>query len=541
MRERLIHTLIDGLVASSVTLTVATGVSFFVPGMSRVALASGTAGALGVVVSTSQQHERLKRQIATEIDGAIFQLAEQIHQELGTILEQPLENNQASKEDSKSQSERTSSNSQKPSSDFKKVNSALQSDDVQEAIAWFTNREVTVENYRLPEPDADDIFDGLAMYLGKHYEHLSSLYKQMKRNVATGRRFRFNLSSSTHREINDCTQFCHRLNRAGLLSFYRYSKTDKIIQISLQKRSDVIHFFNGDWFERYVTHLVANLLDAKGLSYQCLSNPRIIYPNGDRFALDLFFLVEGHPLWIECKTGRDYNGYLQRYSNHRKALSIDISKAFLAILDIPEEQRQSTMRMWDLTVADQNTLLPMISEVLNLNAIASTEVDDPNSSSETSLDIEELLKKIQPLPEQRGIVIRELIRTVENLHEPITFRELRGLISEAINISRTRVQAVLRALFWSGYLLNDAQEPVASYNSPISSLQDSREEVLDRKCIERYAGVILEVYPDYFDDADNVRFFEESVGGQAPDRTTIEWLKNNQDNDFGDEEISCSN
>jgi hypothetical protein len=98
----------------------------------------------------------------------------------------------------------------------------------------------------------DELLDPIANYLGKHYSVLQKIHSRIKASIANKTQFFLNLSGKSQQEIQCCTQYCNYLYRATLLSHYYYDKRRKIIQGTVQRRGDIIQFFNGGWFERAI-------------------------------------------------------------------------------------------------------------------------------------------------------------------------------------------------------------------------------------------------------------------------------------------------
>lgn len=235
----------------------------------------------------------------------------------------------------------------------------------QKAIVWLAAQQVNVNSYRQLNPDVDIIFNNLAVYLGERYSSLGDLHTQIKRSITTQSHCGFSLLNKSQQDILNCTQFCSKLNDYSLLSMYNYSKSKKLIQGALQRRGDVTKFLNGEWFERFVYHQVSKLLSSQRLNSECMMNPILAFPNGDRFELDLVFMIEGRPLWIECKTGNNYNTCLERYSTHRKILGVPKERAILVILGISKEQTKNLTNLWDITVANTDNFVQVVKDAIN--------------------------------------------------------------------------------------------------------------------------------------------------------------------------------
>lgn len=341
---------VDGLVVSSAAV-VLSGFSFlFMPKNSNLALTGAILGGVGVAIALKQNQElKARSYYLTQENKTIRNLLnlEQIEQ---------LQKQNVLKDDDFLNMPKSSENQH----DKEVLTSVIE--DVELAIAQLQTRGITVYKYHQPKSQ-DAIFDKLALHLGKHYANFKELYRRLKRS-AGGEPFQLNLQNRTQEEISNFTNFCSILYQNSFLSYYHYCRADKFIKGNVQNRGDVKNFFTGLWFERFIYQVVSQIITSKGLSYTCLINSQIQFSNGNRFELDLFFLIDEKPLWIECKTGQDYNEHLRKYSAHRNTLAVSKERTFLVILDIPESQTTTLTNLWDITVVNQDNFAQSIAAVL---------------------------------------------------------------------------------------------------------------------------------------------------------------------------------
>lgn len=152
------------------------------------------------------------------------------------------------------------------------------------------------------------------------------------------------------------------LNQSGLLASYIYK--NKVIRGRVQpNRGDFIQFLNGGWFERYVYHQLAPKLAQNG-QVDCLVNPHLKFPNGDKFELDLLFVVDRRFLWVECKTGNHYSDCLPKYCQHGQILDIEKERAFLVGLGLSKNEAKKWTAGWSITVVNENNFLSTINKTL---------------------------------------------------------------------------------------------------------------------------------------------------------------------------------
>ena len=217
----------------------------------------------------------------------------------------------------------------------------------------------TIKHYEPQE--SDRALDPIACYLRKHYSILKNLHRKIKASIANKTDFSFKLDNNTQQETQICTQFCSDLYRASLLSEYYYDKRRKNIYGTVQHRGDIIQFLTGGWFERAVLSQVKKKL-ALCDNVEFLVNPHVKFANGDRFELDLLFLLDNQLFWIECKTGNHYNNCLSRYCEHRKKLGVSKEKAFLVGLELPDRDAENWTSLWSITVVNPDGLEEKLTE-----------------------------------------------------------------------------------------------------------------------------------------------------------------------------------
>jgi hypothetical protein len=363
----------------------------------------------------------------------------------------------------------------------------------------------------------------MATFLGERFDSLVSLHDQIRRNLSTGSSFTLNLASSSQEEIANSTQLCTWLHRYAFLSSYKYNSHSKTIYAAPQRVGRVINFFTGGWFERFVFLKVSSLLSQNDLEYVHLANPQISLPNGDDFELDLLFLVRDEPLWIECKTG-DYQSHVAKYANIRPTLSISEERSILVILGTSDDLASQLTDLYDITVANENNLLPQVAAALDL-------VEIPRDTTPTHPvqpgKLSTLLNKagLRPLPEIRAKTISELIDLVASKDEAEILSEIKPILAERLKISKSKTQDILNAIVRSGCLVNAEGETVSSFTIPFDELISSDPDDIERKVMGSYIQAVLMVDLTYFDDGSKIAEFEQVTGGKVPNAEKIGKIK----------------
>lgn len=351
----------DGIAIGSAAL-VFIGLSslLFTPKNSNLALATGILAGVGTAIALKQEKQQLKQRLH-QLEQKLHAIDSQVNlKQTPNSIPAPPEPKILLKPPGNET--KTNLNEQKLYDEGSLLN--LATVEVEQAIAWLKTRGISVENHSQYNLDADPIFNKIALHLGKHYSNLAELYHELKKSANSGRASRVDLQNKTQTDVSNFTNFCTMLEQSSLLSEYKYFRAEKMIRANVQNRGDIKNFFTGFWFERYIYQTVSQIVIDKNLVHTCLINPQIQFANGNRFELDLLFLIEGQPLWIECKTGKEYNAHLQKYSQHRNALGIPKERSLLVILDIPETQTIDLTKLWNMTVVNEYNFAQAIKDVL---------------------------------------------------------------------------------------------------------------------------------------------------------------------------------
>lgn len=243
------------------------------------------------------------------------------------------------------------------------------SKDEDAAIAWFATKKISIENQHQPAFQ-DAILNKHAIFLGEnlkdenHEPLLAPLLKQIRWAISQNRGVQYHFKKASQNQTRIITLFCRNLLDDSLFASYRYNKNNdqKIIHAAVQDRADIRGFFDGVWFERFICHRVCIIFDNLGVQYSFLMNPIIKFANGDKYELDLFFVVDEKPLLIECKTGGNFTGHIKRFSERCKRLSLSPVNAYLVILDLEEAQAENLSQLWQFTVVNQDGLTKLIQK-----------------------------------------------------------------------------------------------------------------------------------------------------------------------------------
>lgn len=416
-----------------------------------------------------------------------------------------------------------------------------------EAIAWLKEHQVIVKNHRkLGGSALDRGLDEVAFYLGEHYDTLKAFHRQIMNHARVGKQFFFPLYHRSQEDIRINTTFGSLLRKYGCVANYDYSDNEKIINLTPHRREEFTRFFFGDWFERFIHHQTASFLKTHGYHYEVISNAEVIFPNQDEYELDLFYLVQGHPLWIECKAGKSFDQYIEQYSNRGAILGVPKDSALMVVLNLPETQAEARTEMWSITVANQDTLIPRLRVALaSLPAVAAQTnspgtgaiATSPPPSSPLGASVSTPLSqaKLKPARQHRRTILETLIQRLQALPLPLSCYDIKNDLIQTLTdpnrlggpINATPINDVLRTLLIGDCFLDAAGQPVKSFHVPIAALTTQNVSELEARCIQTYATKVLSIDPTYLDDADNTARFEAQVGGKISDPAMIEQIKTN--------------
>ncbi|NJP07977.1 MAG: DUF1887 family protein [Chloroflexaceae bacterium] len=392
-------------------------------------------------------------------------------------------------------------------------------------IDWLLTRNITVKTYH-QHNDADVVFNRLANHLGDKYETLKFFYESIKKRLSAGP-LKLSLAKRTQVEINDITAFCLELQRHTFLQAYQYSNGTKTIHAVIQNNGDVINFFTGSWFERFIYAKACALLEKEHLSYTSLMNVQVSLPNGDDFEIDIIFLIDEQPVWIECKTG-NIEERINKYKKIREILRLPSQRALIVSLDMTDDIASGLSSMYGITVTNQITFLSHFHQSIRSAEERIASYSSVNSATNhTEFDgsfghLSVLLNKagLRPFPEYRNQVIQDIIQIIAERDIssfPMTLRVIKEILaSHHTDLSKSKLQDILNAIVRSGCLINDQGKPVLSMVEPFAQLVSDHVEGIDYRCQYSYIQAILSEDPSYFDDSDNLQEYARIVGTKPP-------------------------
>lgn len=401
---------------------------------------------------------------------------------------------------------------------------------------WLRQRGLQVREASLPAP-SDDPLVRLAVELGTHFDDLVELHDRIRATHANGTQFTIRLADAPPDRISRCVAFAKRLVQVGMLQQSRYDKHQRTLIARPQQVGAIQNFFTGGWYELYVTsEILATLSDC---SYDILTNVKLTMANGQESELDILCLVEGRPLLVECKTG-NYSLHLERVASLRDLLQLGADGVLLAALDLPTDAMLTIPRTWRLSVADRNSLQPIVRQMLGLVGGATAEGERPAFLPPSSLPtagspaamvrlergaLGAFLRRVhlRPVPDVRPMVLGMVPEVEKALPAGATPKELKGVLYQSLpDISKSAVSDALAAAVRGGALLDAQGHAVTNWMVPFDRLASTDPCDLEACARRAYIEAILRADSSWFDDRSALREFETVVGLPAPDSEEIQ-------------------
>ncbi|MCB0063292.1 MAG: hypothetical protein KDE19_14325 [Caldilineaceae bacterium] len=222
-------------------------------------------------------------------------------------------------------------------------------------VHFLAGRGITIT--QIPtEESFDPVLNGLANFLGTHYESLRPLYQQIKRNMQMGDDFAINLKEESPKTISLICQFGKKLYDVAFLEQYRYIRSPQyLLRAKTTRLPTAQNFFSGQWLERYVMQQVQEAVEQlqsqsrRQIDCSYLANPRITLANQQEGELDFLFHIDQNVYWIETKSG-DYQQHISKYSMIARTLNLDEKHAIMVLTDIPASRSAELTALFGMGV-----------------------------------------------------------------------------------------------------------------------------------------------------------------------------------------------
>ena len=411
-------------------------------------------------------------------------------------------------------------------------------------IKWMEERGVTFKGYNQDQTlvAMNEENEKIGIFLGKNFAILESLYLTIKKNIyqkmikndPTVRPYKIYLPEQ-EKEIKIWQEFCQMLNQSSFLSrLPLFDKTDeegkRYITIDVMYNQDHYEFLKGLWFEPYVYQTISDLIKNQGGELEKDRNINIEFNVTDnnvlRGELDMLFLVNNEPLWIECKTGIPYDKYsfLGKYTQIGQKLSIPKQRAFLVVWEMSDHQAENLTSRWGITVVNRNNFMAKITAALEGNLPANNqEVKKIEMPKKININPLERLKEVYCYStEYRRDILTNLIAIFNQIKEPVILDDIKKqLLVQMPQVEDLHIYQVLKAVWKSGCLENQEGRIIRVFKEPVNHLKYDDVEILEQKCIAEYTRCVLINDEHFFDDGEHIEEFEKIIGGKLPEESAI--------------------
>ena len=231
-------------------------------------------------------------------------------------------------------------------------------------LKWLKQKHISAD-INQEAVDTTGFFDEVAVALGDNYEPLKIINHIIKRRQQNGRdKAYIELSRYSPEDRGLIKNFCQQLYEHSFVAKYFYNKHEKKVILHLQTANKIVQFFNGEWLEWYAFMKIVSFCHQQQINFSCARNMKIALSDEDKYELDVFFLINDMPLFIECKSG-EYRGFIDKYSKLRKKLNIDKPYFLFLILGHDEAHIKGLNAMFDITFMNEKTFVDYIPQILN--------------------------------------------------------------------------------------------------------------------------------------------------------------------------------
>ena len=214
--------------------------------------------------------------------------------------------------------------------------------------------------------DTSGFFDEVAIMLGDNYALLKIVIDTIKRRQFKGyEKAYIDLTRHSEQQIEIIKTFCKSLYDYTFVARYFYDNKTKKVILNLQTATKIVNFFNGEWLEWYAMMKIAVLCHENNIKFSCIRNMKI-YPSFENsyYEIDVFFLINDMPLFIECKSG-EYRGFIDKYSKLRQKLFINKQSFLMLISGVQQEQINGLNAMFDITFINEAMLFNHVQNIIN--------------------------------------------------------------------------------------------------------------------------------------------------------------------------------
>jgi hypothetical protein len=245
-------------------------------------------------------------------------------------------------------------------------NSAALSTDLQHGPIqdWFRHRHVQVRA-TLQAVDTTGFFDEVGTAIGEDYGVLGEVVDRirfaLKKEYASTT---IHLERKSADESKLILDFCRQLYDYAFVAKSFHLKQEKIVRLVLQTAPAIREFFEGAWLEWHALMAMLHLVRQRKRRYSCARNLEITDPKGERFELDVFFLIDGdRPICIECKSG-EFRQDIERCLTLRKRLGTAPQDFIICAAGLDPNQARGLSSTYGLSFVNEKDLSNHLERIL---------------------------------------------------------------------------------------------------------------------------------------------------------------------------------
>ncbi|MFZ2727250.1 MAG: TerD family protein [Methylococcaceae bacterium] len=226
---------------------------------------------------------------------------------------------------------------------------------------WF-NRKFIAVTVNEAAMDTTGFFDELAVALGDDFTLLKTVSYNIKRRQLQNKGTAYiEMSAYNSSDADKIKKFCKELYEYSFVAKYFYNQKDKKIALHLQSATRIVQFFNGEWLEWFAFMKIAAWCQQKQKSFSCVRNMHINFLDSS-YEIDVFFLIDNKPLFIECKSG-EYRAFIDKYSKLRKNLAIEKPYFLFLTSEVDEAKAQGLTATFEITFINPTQLIHHIESL----------------------------------------------------------------------------------------------------------------------------------------------------------------------------------
>lgn len=228
---------------------------------------------------------------------------------------------------------------------------------------WFLRRQIQTR----PGPDTPEnalVLERTALDLGKYHALLRDFLERIPTTPPKGdERVHLDLSPRNPQDIRDLDAIFARLHGSAFIDHYTLDKQDRVLHTVLSADPGFRRFLRDEWLTWYGLARLTDHFRTKGLRAAGARGLRVLFPDADERALDVFFLVNGNtPVCVTCRTG-DCLPDIDPLLRLRKRLGIPRNQFIVCSPTLADEQAEHLSTAHELSFVNPAGLIAHIDRL----------------------------------------------------------------------------------------------------------------------------------------------------------------------------------